>query len=137
MLALPKRAAKHGVHEPGGARLSSRPHQIDGIVHDCRRRHPVEVQELIEAHPQDDDDLVIDWSDIPQEIFYRRNPNCSLLLNVGKARSVGFDLEASYRPIDRLTLSAAKCETGWGGDASFRSLTPPRRFASTHEGGNR
>ena len=63
LVLLPERRAQHRVHESARAWLSRRAGQIHRIVHDRGCRHPIQVEQLIQAETQDGDDLRIELAD--------------------------------------------------------------------------
>ena len=59
-VVLPDRRSKHGVHKPRRARLSRQPRQIDGVIDNRGRWNPRQVEELVQAEAQDEDDVCIE-----------------------------------------------------------------------------
>ncbi len=60
LVPLAQSGAQDGIHEPARARFSCRPRQSHRIVDDRRRRHTIEMKDLIEAQAQDVHDLDIE-----------------------------------------------------------------------------
>ena len=66
-----------------------------------------------------------------QELFDDKQHRHFKSVFCGPLANRGFSFHPPLEGEGRLTLSEAKCETGWGGNVSLCGFTPPRRFAST------
>ena len=62
LLALARDGAEDRVHEAGGAAFARASSQLDGIVHRRRGRHPIQVQQLVDAEAKDVQDFRVEPS---------------------------------------------------------------------------
>jgi hypothetical protein len=60
-MTVAERGTQDRIYESGGALLSCAPRQINCIVHDGRRRHAIEMQELIQAEANDQQDVYVEF----------------------------------------------------------------------------
>ena len=124
--------------------LPARPRQIHRIVHDRRRRHARQVQQLIGAEAQDLDDLRIEPLDRPlrevaDQMIERRPPALHAGRDLGGQRAVALVGERRARARDRGRQIGAARRTRPGGSRrrrraparSWRARRSDRRPASS------
>ena len=62
LLALARDGAQNGIHEAGGAAFARASSQLDRVVHHRRGRHPIQVQQLVDAEAKDVQDFRVEPS---------------------------------------------------------------------------
>jgi len=105
-VALTQKGPEDRIHEPGRAWLSRSASQIDRIVDHRRGRHPIQVEQLVHAQPEDREDFVVHpgngtSSEVCDEMIERALP----------PQGPGYDLSRE-RSVSRVTEGTAALRKG-------------------------